>query len=68
MEDSNSNEKPEGAVAGIKRRVRGLTSMSLEWLAERFRKTADIKESIKSGTYKVDSNKLAEAIINEEKK
>ena len=56
------------AVEGIKKRVRGVTSMSLEWLAERFRKTEKVKEQVCNGDYKPDSSAVAKAILNEEKK
>jgi anti-sigma28 factor (negative regulator of flagellin synthesis) len=74
MSDSSDvKDKPcacpaASAVEGIKKRVRGLTSMSLDWLAERFRKAEKIKQTIESGTYRVDSDKLAQAIVNDESK
>lgn len=45
-------------------RRRGLTSLTLEWFAEKFKKAQRIKEELNSGSYNVDSNKLAEALVN----
>jgi anti-sigma28 factor (negative regulator of flagellin synthesis) len=47
-------------------RRRGLTSLTLEWLAEKFRRTERIKEALNKGTYEVDSSKVAEAMLNSE--
>ena len=75
MEDSDSVNKDRAVdcvcgkpVNNLKKRVRGVTSMSLEWLAERLRKAEKIKEKLAKGTYKVDSNKLAKAILNQNNK
>ena len=57
-----------GQAGEFAKRVRGLTAMSLEWLAERIKKAETIKEKLAQGTYKVDSDKLAKAILNEESK
>lgn len=56
------------AVDTFKKRVRGITSMSLDWLAERFRKTEKVKEKLAEGNYTVDSDAIAKAILNDEKK
>ncbi|NDC37824.1 MAG: flagellar biosynthesis anti-sigma factor FlgM [Proteobacteria bacterium] len=56
MSDSNS-EQP-------KPRRRSATSIALDWLAEKLRRSERIKEQLKSGTYAVDSSKVAEAILN----
>ncbi len=45
---------------------RSLTSLSLEWLAERVRKAEKIKEQILQGSYQVDPDKVASSIANEE--
>ena len=45
---------------------RGLTSVTLQWIAEKLRRTTQIKEELQRGTYRVDSNKIAEAILNGE--
>jgi len=47
-------------------RRKGLTSLTLEWLAEKFRRTERIKEALNKGTYEVDSSKVAQAMINSE--
>lgn len=45
---------------------RSVTSISLGWIAERIRRAEKIKEAMKSGTYTVDSNKVAQSIVNKE--
>jgi anti-sigma28 factor (negative regulator of flagellin synthesis) len=57
MNDDNNN-KPK------QERKRGLTSVALQWLAEKMRRTERIKEELQRGTYQVDSSKIAEAILN----
>lgn len=52
----------------MRERVRGLTSLSLDWLAERFRKTQAVRERVQNGTYKVGSNELAEAMVDPKKR
>jgi hypothetical protein len=56
MADENSN--PES-----KPRKRGLTSVMLGWLAERVRRAENIKLQIESGTYQVDSEKIAASLV-----
>jgi len=56
MVDDNSN--PES-----KPRKRGLTSVMLGWLAERVRRAENIKLQIQSGTYQVDSEKIAASLV-----
>ena len=45
-------------------RKRGLTSLTIQWLAEKFRRAEKIKEELSQGTYQVDSDKVAQAIID----
>ncbi|MCO6432169.1 MAG: flagellar biosynthesis anti-sigma factor FlgM [Deltaproteobacteria bacterium] len=45
-------------------RRRGLTDLTLGWLAERFRKAESIKEKIESGSYRVDTERVAASILN----
>ena len=52
-----SSEKP---------RRRSLTSVTLQWLAEKCQRAERIKEALKNGTYQVDSQKIAQALINSE--
>jgi anti-sigma28 factor (negative regulator of flagellin synthesis) len=52
------NEKPQ--------RKRGFTSVALQWIAERLRRSDQIKTELADGTYKVDSAKVAEALVNKE--
>ena len=59
MDDNNNNRAQEG-------RKRSLTSVTLQWVAEKLRKTARIKEELQRGTYQVDSNKVAQAILDGE--
>jgi len=47
----------------LKERPRSATLLNLKWLAERMRRTCAIKESLANGCYKVDSAKIAQAII-----
>lgn len=48
-------------------RKRSLTEITLGWLAERIRKAEKIKAEVASGTYQVDSSKIASAMVNEDK-
>jgi anti-sigma28 factor (negative regulator of flagellin synthesis) len=54
-DDNQSNGKPP--------RRRGLTSLTLQWLSEKLRRTDKIKQELSSGTYQVDSAKVAQAMI-----
>ncbi len=54
--DNDNNQKQP--------RKRGLTSMTLQWIAEKFRRAEKIKEELSQGTYQVDSDKVAKAIID----
>jgi anti-sigma28 factor (negative regulator of flagellin synthesis) len=47
-------------------RRRGLTSMTLQWLAEKLRRAEKIKAELHDGTYQVDTSKVAQAILNGE--
>jgi anti-sigma28 factor (negative regulator of flagellin synthesis) len=55
MSDTNNPNPP---------RKRGLTSLTIQWLAEKFRRAEKIKEELSQGTYQVDSDKVAKAIID----
>jgi anti-sigma28 factor (negative regulator of flagellin synthesis) len=57
MDDQENKQPKEG-------RKRGLTSVALQWLAEKMRRTERIKEELQRGTYQVDSDKVAQAILN----
>ena len=57
-DEQNTSNKPP--------RKRGITSVTLGWIAEKLRRAEKIKEEIKSGTYKVDSEKIAAAIVNKD--
>jgi anti-sigma28 factor (negative regulator of flagellin synthesis) len=52
---NNSNKTP---------RRKGLTSLTLQWLADKLRRTDQIKDELSRGTYKVDSAKVAQAIVS----
>lgn len=56
MSDNNAEQKP---------RKRSLTELTLGWLAERLRKSDEIKEAVRQGTYSLDTKKVAESIVNE---
>ena len=55
MSDCNGNKPP---------RRKGITSMTLHWIAEKFRRAEQIKDALARGTYQVDSDKIAQAIVN----
>jgi anti-sigma28 factor (negative regulator of flagellin synthesis) len=46
-------------------RKRSLTSLSLQWLAERMRKAERIKAEIAAGKYSVSSADVAESLVSE---
>ena len=48
-------------------RPRAMTTLKLQWLAERLRKAEAIKLAVASGTYHVDSHKVARAVLGFEK-
>jgi anti-sigma28 factor (negative regulator of flagellin synthesis) len=58
--DGQENKQPKEG------RKRGLTSVALQWLADKMRRTERIKDELERGTYQVDSNKIAQAILNGE--
>lgn len=45
------------------RRPRSLTTLKMEWLAERVRKCKRIKDQIEEGTYSIDSREVAKALL-----
>lgn len=45
------------------RRPRSMTTLKLQWLAERARKVRAIKDAVDTGTYKVDSKSVAKAVL-----
>ena len=49
-------------------RKRSLTEITLGWIAERMRRAETIKSQLETGSYKVDSTKIASAIANGENK
>ena len=53
--DTNNQKAP---------RRRGLTSLTLEWFAEKFKRANRVKEELQKGTYAVDSEKLAQALLS----
>lgn len=44
-------------------RKRSLTSLTLNWLVERMRRTERVKDAIQKGHYKIDSEELAKSIV-----
>ncbi len=71
MSDSGENEKGActacEAVGNLTKRMRSITSISLDWLAERFRKTQNVKEKLADGSYSVDTSTVAKAILNDDR-
>ena len=55
MDEQMTSEKP---------RKRGLTDITLGWIAERLRRAEKIKEDLASGTYQVNTDKVAASILN----
>jgi anti-sigma28 factor (negative regulator of flagellin synthesis) len=55
MSDLNDQKPP---------RRKGITSMTLHWIAEKLRRAERIKTALSQGTYQVDSAKVAQAIVD----
>jgi hypothetical protein len=55
-------ENPLGEPLNPKKR--SLTSLSLQWLAERLLKAERIKSELAQGTYVVPTSKIAEAMVS----
>jgi|GEM_PF-1185237 len=55
-------ESKEGQMSNpeIKRSV---TSLTLGWIAERLRRAERVKKEVEDGSYKVNSNAVAQAIV-----
>ena len=51
------------AEAPAQKRPRAMTTLKLQWLAERLRKAETIRKAIAGGTYEVDSNLVARAVL-----
>jgi anti-sigma28 factor (negative regulator of flagellin synthesis) len=45
------------------RRKRSMTTLKMDWLAERVRKCKRIREAIEDGSYNVDSHEVAKSIL-----
>lgn len=58
----NSEEKLPG---GAPPRRRGITSVTLGWIADRLRRTEKIKADLAQGAYSIDSQQLAKALLNQ---
>jgi anti-sigma28 factor (negative regulator of flagellin synthesis) len=48
------------------KKKRSLTELTLGWIADRLRKSDELKQSIESGNYSVDSKKIAQSIVSKE--
>lgn len=59
----SNNEAPTGSTP----RKRSLTSITLGWIADRIKRTEQIKKKLADGEYKVESEKIAASILNEQK-
>ena len=53
----------EVAKPGVKTRKRNPTLLKMQWLAERVRKCERIRKQVEAGTYEVDSNNVAKALL-----
>jgi anti-sigma28 factor (negative regulator of flagellin synthesis) len=53
----------EGNKDSIPRRKRSMTTLNLQWVADRCRKARKIKEKLDSGTYQVDSRQVASSMV-----
>ncbi len=45
------------------RRPRSMTTLKLQWVAERVRKCRRIKEALENGSYHVDSREVAKSLL-----
>lgn len=61
-EELNKNE--DEAPLRKSGRPRSMTVLKLQWLAERVRKCAKLKDQIDNGSYHVDSKEVAKKILN----
>ncbi len=61
-EDTDNEAEIEKQFAG---RPRSATLLNLKWLAERLRKARRVKRGLEEGTYSLDSDKIARALLNE---
>jgi anti-sigma28 factor (negative regulator of flagellin synthesis) len=59
---SNSDNSNSGNTQKPPRR-KGLTSLTLQWLADKLRRTDKIREELSQGRYEVDSSKVAQAMM-----
>jgi len=72
MSEDFKDQKGECCNNGCKesceppKRRRGLTSVTLQWIAERFKKAELVKEQLAQGTYQIDTSKVAKALISAE--
>ena len=64
MTEDKKHELEEQLEKELKRRPRSPTLLNLQWLAEKMRKAAVVKDSLSKGSYEVDSDKLAESLLN----
>jgi anti-sigma28 factor (negative regulator of flagellin synthesis) len=54
----------ESNSGGNTPKKRSLTELTLGWLAEKLRRSEELKAQINSGTYTVNTEKIAEKIVN----
>ena len=48
------------------KRKRSMTSVALNWLAERMRRADEVKAAVATGTYRVPTDQVAKALVNPE--
>ena len=57
MSDGTENQ-------GKPQRRKGLTSLTLQWIADKLRRADKIKDELSRGAYKFDSSKVAQALVS----
>lgn len=62
---SQSKEQAESEAKNPRRK--GVTSLTLGWLADRMRRAEKIKAQVASGAYQVNSSQIAASILNQDK-
>lgn len=56
------NQNSDGS--GQPPRRRSLTSLTLQWISERMKRSEELKDRVNSGEYSIDSEKVAASLVN----